>query len=229
MRLYLEVAEGGSKGQKFSLSKRTSLGRRGADILLNEPKLSGIHMYFDYKENEGWVLLDNDSRNGVWVNGMKEIRVVLHDGDEIQIGDSRMLCRLLEGNAITFTDKFKTWVQGLYKKGVNNDHSLISINPEIRLKVIQGIQYGETWDIFYGPRTAGRDEDDICLFDDKAPRDAFAVIVKGKYAYFYTENENIVKLNNKSVKERQLKPGDVISFGESEILVEMDEGHGFST
>lgn len=223
MRLYLEIFEGGSKGLKLSLSKRTSMGRKGAEVLLNDVKLSGIHMYFDYKEDQGWLLIDNDSRNGLWVNGLKELRTVLHDGDEIQVGDTKILCRLLEGSAVTFSEKFKNWIQTLYKSAENHPHSLKEVRPELRLKVIQGVQYGESWDIFYGPRKAGRDSDDICLYDDKAPSEAFEILVKGKYAYFYTDHEQIVKLNTKSVKEQQFKPGDVISFGESEILVEVEE------
>lgn len=229
MRLYLEIIEGPSEGRKLSLSKSTTIGRKGADILLNDPKLSGIHAIFQYEESGGWAIIDNDSRNGIWVNGLKEIRMVLQDSDEIVIGSSKMLCRLVEGSSFKFSEKFSGWVQKLFKSSKNEAPSHLSeIKPEIRLKVIQGIQYGETWDINYGPRQAGKENNDICLYEDVAPEESFEIRVKGKYAYFYTEREKIVKLNNESVREKQFTPGDVISIGESQILVELDEGNGFS-
>ncbi len=227
MRIYLDCIEGPHKGQKYSLSEKTSFGRKEADVLLNDPKLSGIHAYFEFSEDSGWSVVDNKSRNGVWVNGLKESRMVLKDGDLILFGSTKFVVRLLEAGAFQFSEKFQVWVQALYKKLVNAQPAIQEVKPELRLKVVQGIQYGQTWSIFYGPRKAGRESTDICLYDEKAPRNSFEIQVKGKYAYFYTENEAVVRINNRSVKEKQFTPGDVISFGDSQILVEIDEGHGF--
>lgn len=229
MRLYLEITEGPSKGQKITINGKTSLGRKGADVLLNDAKLSGIHVLFDYIEGVGWVIKDQNSRNGVWINGLKEQRHVISDLDEIMIGTSKMTCRILDTSQIKFTDRFKHWIQGLFKRTENRSNRFKVIKPEIRLRVIQGIQYGQTWEVFYGPRTAGRDSPDICLFEENVPRVAFEIKVKGKYAYFFTRNEKVVKINKRSVKEKQFTPGDVISIGESEILVEVNEGNGFSS
>ena len=113
MRLYLDVVEGPNKGQKYSLTEKTTFGRREADILLDDPKLSGIHCYFEYSEESGWVVVDNKSRNGVWVNGLKEMRMVLKDSDMIQIGSTQMICRLLEANTYKFTKKFHLCMQSL--------------------------------------------------------------------------------------------------------------------
>ncbi len=227
MRLYLDVIEGPHKGQKYSLSEKTSFGRKDADVQLNDPKLSGIHVFFEYSQDSGWLVVDNKSRNGVWVNGLKESKVVLKDGDTVLIGGTSFRVRMLEAGVFQFSEKFQVWVQSLYKKLVNSQPQLQEIKPEIRLKVIQGIQYGQSWDIFFGPRKAGRESTDICLYDEKAPRNCFEIRVKGKYGYFYTENSSAVRLNSRSVDEKQLTPGDIISFGESEILVEIDEGNGF--
>lgn len=229
MRLYIEIIEGESRGQKFSLSERTSLGRAGADIQINDAKLSSIHSFFDYSPDEGWWVEDNKSRNGVWVNGLKEVRTILKDGDLINMGGLRLLCRMIEAPAVQFSDNFQTWAESLIKQVKNSDLTHSQIKPEMRLKVVQGIQYGEYWDIFYGPRLAGRESLDICLYDDQAPKESFFIQVKGKYAYFATDNENLVKVNGKSVKAKQFEPGDIISFGETQIQVEFDEGDGFSS
>ena len=197
MRLYLEIIEGPSKGQKITINGKMSIGRKGADILLNDPKLSGIHVLFDFVEGSGWVVKDQNSRNGVWVNGLKESRHVISDLDEILIGTSRMVCRILETQQVNFSDRFKHWIQNLFKKVENLKSPMKKVKPEIRLKVVQGVQYGQTWDIFYGPRKAGKDSNDICLYEEMAPSQSFEIKVKGTYAYFHTRHENIVKINKK--------------------------------
>ncbi len=228
MRLYLEIIDGPSRGRKLSLSQRSSIGRSGADITLSDSKLSGVHAFFNFDKSEGWSVVDNNSRNGVWVNGLKEVRIILKDSDEVLIGSTKMVCRLIDGSQFKFSDKFKLWIQNLFKETTNKPCPISEIKPQIKLKVIQGAQYGESWDIFYGPRKAGKENDDICLYEEVAPLDSFEIRVKGKYAYFYTEHEKIVKLNQESVREKQFTPGDIITIGESEIAVELDEGDGFS-
>lgn len=227
MRLYLDVVDGPHKGEKFSLSERTSFGRNGSTIQLNDPKLSSVHMFFDFSPETGWYIEDNKSRNGVWINGLKEVKMVLKNGDAIQIGDTKFICRLLDSAAFSFSDRFLVWIETLYKMVKNSKSPLKEVNPEIRLNVVQGVQYGKNWDIFYGPRKAGRDSDDICFYDEAAPREAFEIRIKGKYAYFYTKNENQVRINDQSMKEKQFTPGDEISFGDTRIKVEINEGHGF--
>lgn len=228
MRLYLEVIEGPYAGKKFTLSEKTSFGRAGTGIALDDPKLSGTHAFFDYSPKKGWGVFDNESRNGVWVNGHREPKALLQNGDIVQMGQVVLRCRLTDGEVFQFSQEFKDWFKTLPEKVINKSTEVTEINPEIRLKVIQGNQYGESWDIFYGPRKAGKSSNDICLRDEQALLETFEIHVKGKYAYFYTDHENLVKLNNKQVKEKQFTPGDVISFGETKILVEVDEGHGFS-
>jgi hypothetical protein len=229
MRLYLEVLEGDNQGHKYSLTAETSLGRKGADIELADPRLSSIHAIFSYSESQGWVVADNKSRNGVWVNGLKEVKMVLKDGDIIQLGGVKLVCRMVDAEPVRFSDEFQIWTQSLVKQVRNSPPPLSELKPPMRLKVIQGVQYGQSWDIHYGPRVAGKENLDICLHEELAPKDCFYINVKSKYAYFATEHESLVKLNDQSVKAQQFKPGDIITIGESQILVEFDEGDGFSS
>lgn len=229
MRLYLEFTEGPIAGKKFSLTEKTSLGRAGSDIEVNDPKLSGIHVIFKFKEEKGWILTDNKSRNGVWVNGYKEVQVVLADGDTISIGSSKIVCKIVDTGKQKVTSAFKNWLESLVKEVKNQKNPKTAVKPEMRLKAIQGVQFGKHWDIFYGPREAGREHADICLFEETAPENSFKIEIKGHYAYFATEHEDKVLINNQSVKSKQFAPGDIISIGESQFLVEFDEGHGFGS
>lgn len=229
MRLYLEFTEGPIEGKKFSLTTTTSLGRGEANIQINDPKLSVIHAFFKYSERKGWKVIDNKSRNGIWVNGYKEIEYVISDGSVLQVGSNKIVCRIVDSGKLKLSGVFKAWLDSMVQDLKNGKNPKVAVKPEMRLKVIQGAQFGETWDIFYGPREAGREHSDICLFEERAPEKAFKIEMKGHYAYFATEHENIVKINNLSLKSKQFAPGDVISIGESLLLVEFDEGHGFGS
>jgi pSer/pThr/pTyr-binding forkhead associated (FHA) protein len=63
------------------------LGRdEAANIRINSPRASRRHAFIRRHE-EGHELLDNDSRNGVLLNGQKVHSAVLRDGDVIQVAD----------------------------------------------------------------------------------------------------------------------------------------------
>jgi len=58
---------------------------RSADLALAEPTISRAHAAIGF-EAEGFFLQDLGSTNGTWVNGGPAQRVVLKDGDTIQMG-----------------------------------------------------------------------------------------------------------------------------------------------
>lgn len=223
MKLYLEAREGPLKGKKVHISRSIYVGRGEAELLINDPKLSGIHAFFEKQSNGAWLIIDKESRNGVWVNGHKESQRTLKDGDSIQLGDSVFICRFLETSPHKYSKKFQKKIQDFVREAQDGAFELKEVRPEMHLKVIQGVQYGEEWQIFYGPRQAGYQGLDICLYDEKAPEEAFEIQVKGGYAYFHTNHEDIVMLNDKNVKSKQFKPGDIISIGESLIQVEFED------
>lgn len=62
------------------------IGRgRGADWWLAELTLSRAHAAFGWDEG-GFFVQDLGSTNGTFVNGARETRASLHDGDEVQVG-----------------------------------------------------------------------------------------------------------------------------------------------
>ena len=230
MILRLEFLEGPLSGHRMSVNQRTQVGRAKGELVVPDAKLSGSHMFFEKESDSGqWCIVDDNSRNGVWVNGLRETRAILKDGDKIQFGESVIHCLITDGALKAPSKVIEQWVEAQSKKLITHPNVKSEICPEIRLKAIQGIQYGQTWDIFYGPRKAGKQHMDICLFEEFAPEEAFEIMVKGRYAYFQTEHQGRVKINNQELKSKQFEPGDVISVGETQLLVEFDEGHGFST
>ena len=62
------------------------IGRgRGADVILAEPTISRAHAAIGYEE-DAFFVQDLGSTNGTLVNGAREERSVLKNGDELQMG-----------------------------------------------------------------------------------------------------------------------------------------------
>src|SRR5947207_6191971 len=68
------------------LHERLTIGRRDScDICLRFPNVSSLHCELTFK-NGCWVIQDNNSKNGVKVNGDKlTTKKVLHPGDLVSI------------------------------------------------------------------------------------------------------------------------------------------------
>ena len=66
------------------------IGRgRGADVMLAEPTISRAHAAIGH-DLDGFFVQDLGSTNGTLVNGAREQRATLKDGDEIQMGKLRL-------------------------------------------------------------------------------------------------------------------------------------------
>lgn len=66
------------------------IGRgRSADVVIAEPTISRAHAAIGY-DGSGFFLQDLGSTNGTRVNGKREARVDLSDGDELQLGKLRL-------------------------------------------------------------------------------------------------------------------------------------------
>ena len=68
----------------------TRLGRSlSADIEIDEPSVPRRHALIVRQDGQTY-LLDDGSRNGTWHNGVRVDRAVLHDGDTIDLGTTRL-------------------------------------------------------------------------------------------------------------------------------------------
>ena len=88
----LYEAEG--KAQVFDLAKdEASIGRStDNDIVLNDFSVSRRHAYLR-RERDGWVLIDNQSTNGIRVNDRQVPRSVVVDGDLATVGTFQLRFR----------------------------------------------------------------------------------------------------------------------------------------
>jgi pSer/pThr/pTyr-binding forkhead associated (FHA) protein len=62
------------------------IGRRGADLDVDDRGVSRAHARISRGAEGGWTLTDLGSTNGTFLNGVRVRSAALRDGDEIRIG-----------------------------------------------------------------------------------------------------------------------------------------------
>ena len=91
--IYLRIEEGNDQGRVFTLSSGGVyiIGREGADICLDDEKVSRKHAELGLYGPDAWVLRDLASTNGTGLNGRRiDDRAALKHWDLIRIGDTRL-------------------------------------------------------------------------------------------------------------------------------------------
>lgn len=92
---YFICINGRAVGKMFKLSTNSTnkmiVGRSPTnDILVDDEGISRQHAFVE-RNALGLVLVDNESTNGVFVNGQRIQRHLLQDGDKVQLGSSAIL------------------------------------------------------------------------------------------------------------------------------------------
>jgi transcriptional regulator with GAF, ATPase, and Fis domain len=81
------IVEGPLKGQSFDVGDGASVGRSRSCVVRNEGRhVSRVHARFE-KRGDQLFVVDNDSRNGIFVNGHKVKEKGLEKDDEIEVGE----------------------------------------------------------------------------------------------------------------------------------------------
>ena len=88
--IVLTISTGPSQGKSFRLKNpRTVIGRKGADLPLDDPEISRHHCVLEVREH--YVnLKDLDSTNGTFFDGERVRAAVLQDGAEFRVGSSTL-------------------------------------------------------------------------------------------------------------------------------------------
>lgn len=136
----LVVLAGQRMGQMVSISRALTIGRGAdADFHIPDDGVSRIHLRLE-RTPQGIFIIDEDSRNGTFVNGARVQRALLHDGDKIYIGTSAIL---RFSYADYLEEKFQ---QRMYEAALrdpltklfNRRHLLAQLDSEFRFVVRHG-------------------------------------------------------------------------------------------
>jgi len=108
--IYVRIEEGIGTGRLFTLSPGGVylIGRDGADIPLEDDKVSRKHAEIGLYGPDAYVIRDLASTNGTYVNGRRvSEKIALTAGDTIRIGDTTLLFSMVE-NAIPLSGAHST-------------------------------------------------------------------------------------------------------------------------
>ncbi|HBC86036.1 MAG TPA: hypothetical protein DCZ94_03690 [Lentisphaeria bacterium] len=89
---FLLIVAKGKPNTWFQLdSDLINVGRaESSDIVIQSSKVSRNHCHIS-KDNNGWSIIDDNSKNGVFVNGKKMKKRILCEGDIIRIGTIELI------------------------------------------------------------------------------------------------------------------------------------------
>ncbi len=89
MAFYLEVLSGKHSGVKISVHEGLAIGRKKGDLLLDDdPKVSGLHAKIILDNKNQFVLVDQDSSNGMILSGRKVKKIAMLPGVTFRIGST---------------------------------------------------------------------------------------------------------------------------------------------
>ena len=95
VKIVLAILSGPDQGTAHTLTKpRVIIGRRGADIPLNDPEISRQHCVIEVRD-KNVNLKDLDSTNGTFYDEERTRAAVLMDGAEFRIGSSLIRVSIL--------------------------------------------------------------------------------------------------------------------------------------
>ena len=89
---FLEQIEGTGAPQRIPLAKKEIVIGRSpqADIQIGSARASRQHAFL-IRQGTDYIIRDNDSPNGIYLNGIRIHSATLREGDVIQIADSAFI------------------------------------------------------------------------------------------------------------------------------------------
>lgn len=226
MVTFIEVTNGVYQGHRFQAVEGLTIGRAGADIIIQDPKISSVHAQFVTDAKGRLILLDLNSSNGIHIGHRRVKKVALISGVSFELGRTQFRVFEIEESEIINVSKIITWRRNLRDrlasmnlKELKPSQTIASFNPAVKLMFIQGIQTDQEIILGYGPRSAGSKSLDIELLDELAPPEAFELHPQSGLVQLKILAPGRVTLNNKSIDSETLKDGDLISTGNTVIKV----------
>jgi hypothetical protein len=247
MDLLLKVLSGPLEGQEFALAEGLSLGRQGATISLDDPKVSSLHAQVSEVGRGQWVLRDNASKNGIRDgHGDRLESLALLPGVKFSVGDSLFEVvsapspsapEAAEAAAPPAGDEIKRpaakkrrqrywnevlseFMAGEVDQFRDRVKPLSPLDPALVLEFVRGVQVNSKWILGFGPRRIGAASLDLPIWEPGAPALCFEILPTHDGLLFKTAHPHLVQLNGEEVDSEVLRMGDTIRI--LETLIEVD-------
>lgn len=230
MILVLKALSGPRKDEKFTLTDGMTVGRTGAGITLDDPKISGLHARI-VKKGEDWTIEDAGSKNGIRVNTEKVDGVNLVPGVKFWIGDTEFEVREVKPKPKPKPTKKQRYWHEVLSDFVRDNNSAFSdkprpvspLEPALILEFVRGTQVNSKWVLGFGPRKIGAASLDLPIWEPGAPPTCFEIVPTPNGLVFKTSRPDIVLLNGEAVDSGVLRVGDTIRILDTMIEVDFTE------
>ena len=193
------------------------------DLMLDDALVSRMHATLR-QEGTDYILEDEKSRNGVFVNGKTISRVKLSDGDKIQIGGFKLQFLFSDSPQAVLK---KTAVVAGDETMVRTDMHLLNgkagRQPRCWLEVVSGPLRGCRFEISEVKTVLGRSQADVVLKDPKVSRQHATIEwTEEGYRYIDHGSTNGSFINDKRVTTHMLSTGDMVKLGNTELKVTIE-------
>lgn len=215
----LEALSGPIAGNSFKFNKQLILGRSSGDVLLQDTTTSNPHAEIIVYESGSVMLIDKDSKNGVFVNGTLKTKTILDSGSKFTIGSIEFEIKKIQAPE-------KIWNSVLSKALMqikNNQKKLQCFSKEIHLNFLKGPYTKRKEILVYGPHCFGSQQIEGVLLGKGVPDEAFCLIPKGDAIIFKPCPSSNIFLNGEKVSEAEVKTQDFITFKTTVIKIELKD------
>lgn len=228
MPMLLEILTGESKGTFFRVEAGQTIGRSRADIIINDPNVSGTHAKFELDNKGQLILMDLESANGLLLNKKRVKKVALLPGVKFQVGRCLILANEVTDEEadklapiLGWQALLKNYLTRLPKEDTQETPRLAAFDSLLELEFLRGTQAGESVVIGYGPRLIGSNTWDIELNDLKIPDLAFELVSEKGRPRLNNLCGQSLTLNGQIVDSQVLQADDIIVVGESAMKVNL--------
>lgn len=213
----------------------TSLGRKSADIILDDAKVSSTHAEVR-REGSKYSLIDLKSTNGTFLNHQQISKSDLVDQDVIEVG-STTLCffedvRQYRGSVEETTAGLKVKEEKAAKEdsvsqrmgeGLTTTQTLAQVN--VTVEIVEGPNTGKKFKFKKPHITIGRSDADLVLMDLDTSRAHAMIEVLGPHAVFLKDmgSTNGTFIGSKRIQSEKIESGAEFMVGNTKLRIEFEK------
>ncbi len=206
------------------------IGRKLADIILDDPKISSAHAEIR-REGERYFIKDLMSTNGTFLNKKPVSLMALTDQDLIEVGSSS-LCFFqnmkdypqgVEPGDESRSEIVATQVQELTRGAITTTKTMLQ--SILRLEIKEGPDKGRKFQFRKPFILIGRRDADLVLQDVDVSRQHAMVEIFSQTSLFVKDlgSTNGTFVNGRKIQAEKVQSGDEISVGNTVIRLESGE------
>ncbi len=220
--LNIRILSGKRKGEEFKLRAGITIGRKSADLLIRDGKMSSLHAAISEKEGQ-LILVDQGSRNKIVSEGTSHEELLLEDGVRFVLGDTEFEIFYVQTGDI-WEEKLGDYLKQLERVVRNHPAKVHPFFQKVELKVLGGPDRGKVYPLGYGPRSAGKDGLDLFFQEHFEKAELFVIEEKGNELRLKTKHPDLFTINDVPADtEVTLTNGDIVIFGKTHIQVAIEK------